>query len=143
MCRKLSSIAVSVMAMWGVGTVGACQSEATDEQAQLQALLHDEALQQVPPSAAPRAAQGVTAAFRTGATSAATSDPPVGAWDFDDCSADHTQLADTTGSDNTAFRSVNVAASPASSTRESRSRRPRTSCTYPISRTSRSRTVSP
>jgi hypothetical protein len=52
------------MAVWMVSTVGACQSEDADEQAQLQALLHDEALQQVPPSAVLPPTEGASSPAR-------------------------------------------------------------------------------
>jgi hypothetical protein len=110
MPRHLSSIAVSALAMWTASTAGACQSDGADDQAQLQALLHDEPLQQVPPGAALRPTEGAAAVSRAGTTaSAVPSGPPVGAWNFDDCNPERTQLFDSTFANNTAFRSVNAA----------------------------------
>ena len=71
---------VSVMTLW-VGTVGACQSDGDSEQSELQALLHDEPLQQVSLRAATSSPQPVNA--RAGAALADGSGPPVGRWNFD------------------------------------------------------------
>ncbi|HET7505518.1 MAG TPA: LamG domain-containing protein [Kofleriaceae bacterium] len=100
------------MAIWLVGAAGACQSD-DDEQAELQALLHDEPLKQIPPGASvqPTQVAPLGSATPTGAE-AASSGPPVGDWKFDDCAADHTQLFDSTMFGNTAFRAVNAACAP-------------------------------
>ena len=91
-----------------------CQSEdsagGTDDAAQLQALLHDAPLQQVPPAASLRGGEAVAAVSRAAVVAdAASSGPPVGAWNFDDCSPAQTQLRDSTFSNNTAFRAVRAA----------------------------------
>ena len=89
-------------------TVGAgCESDDADEQAQLQALLHDEPLHQALVGAAART--DVAAGVSRSGELAATTDPPIGAWNFDSCSDFQTQLEDSTFNGNTAFRAVNVA----------------------------------
>ncbi|HEU4726404.1 MAG TPA: LamG domain-containing protein [Kofleriaceae bacterium] len=100
------------MAIWLVGTTGACQSDGDDEQARLQALLHDEPLQQVPPGAALREVTAALTAAAPAAAPAASSGPPVGSWKFDDCTPMQTQLFDSSFFNNTAFRAVNAACAP-------------------------------
>jgi len=97
----------------------ACQGDGGSEQEELQALLHDEPLGNLPPGV-----QG-GASKATGAVLAATGDggvnvppdggvsqpptqPPVGSWSFDDCNPFRTNLSDSTFNGNTAFRSVGV-----------------------------------
>jgi Concanavalin A-like lectin/glucanases superfamily len=109
MYRNLSRIAMSVVAACWVGGLGACGTDEVDDQAALQALLHDKALQQVPPSAAVRPAVGAASRVAVAPAAGLTTDPPIGAWNFDDCSPFQTQLNDSTFFFNTAFRSVNVA----------------------------------
>ena len=87
-CHVLSSLALSA-----VGALGACHSAADDDQAELQALLRDEELHQVPPSAAQQSAQGTGAVSRTDAAPEAVPAPPPVTlnWRFDDCSPLQTQ----------------------------------------------------
>ena len=94
--RGLFVIAVTSLA-------GACQSDELDEQAELQALLHDEALR--------FSATGGTDhdAALTDRDAAILPAGLLGAWDFDDCNQSRTQLFDTTFNGNTAYRGVNVA----------------------------------
>lgn len=109
MLHYRSCIAISVLGVWMAAGAG-CQSEDVEDAAQLQALLHDEPLQQVPPGASSRTADRVAAMSRADAASeAGSSGPPVGAWSFDDCSPVQTQLNDSTFSNNTAFRAVHAA----------------------------------
>src|SRR5262249_6860281 len=103
--RNRSSIAVSVVAL--LLGAGGCQSDLDDEQAALRALLHDEPLRQVPPSAA--SATGVSTAALDAAPADASSGPPIGAWNFDACTSFVTNLFDTSFNNNTAFRAVNAA----------------------------------
>jgi len=88
----------------------ACQSDEVDEQALLQALLHDAPLTQVPPSAAaaPRGAQADLGGQHGGTLVLPTTDA-LGVWSFDDCTPARTNLFDATVHGNTAFRSVGVA----------------------------------
>jgi hypothetical protein len=95
--HKLSFVFTS-MALAGMA---ACQSEGADEQAELEALLRDDPLTQVPPGAA--AIDGIHADFVP-----ETADP-LGVWDFDDCSPFQTDLSDTSFHNHTAFRSIDVA----------------------------------
>jgi hypothetical protein len=109
MIHGRSCFAISALAVWMASAAG-CSSDDADEAAQLQALLHDEPLRQVPPDASmPTGSGSATAARTSTALLADASGPPIGAWDFDDCSAFQTQLRDSTFSNNTAFRSVNAA----------------------------------
>lgn len=91
----------------------ACQGDAPSEQEELQALLRDEPLGNLPPNAAGGVAK------KAGAVLAATPDagvvtpppptgPPDGIWSFDDCNSFRTNLTDSTFNGNTAFRSVGV-----------------------------------
>jgi hypothetical protein len=107
MHRNRLSIVVPLMVLWT--PAGGCQSDTADEQSELQALLHDEPLQQVPPSAA--SAMGMSTAALAVAPGA-SSGPPIGAWNFEDCSAFSTNLFDSTFNNNTAFRAVNAACAP-------------------------------
>jgi hypothetical protein len=97
-----------------VSGLGACASDELDEQAELQTLLHDKALQSVPQSAAVRTATSTVARTAVAPTAGLTSDPEVESWTFDDCNTFQTQL-NTTLTSNTAFRSVNVACVPGAS----------------------------
>ena len=108
MHRNRLSMAVSVVVLWI--PAGGCQSDTVDEQTELQALLHDEPLQQVPPSAA--STMGVSTAALAVTPGDASSGPPIGAWDFDDCSSFSTNLFDSSFNNNTAFRAVNAACVP-------------------------------
>ena len=70
----------------------------SDQAAQLQALLHDEPLQQVPPGASAIGGPGIAATARLAAApAAATSGPPISAWNFDDCSPFLTRLFEHRG----------------------------------------------
>src|SRR5882672_8598043 len=91
----------------------ACQGDAASEQEELQALLRDEPLGNLPPSVTGGVSKDV------GAVLAATGDagvaapppptgPPDGTWSFDDCNPFRTNLSDSTFNGNTAFRSVGV-----------------------------------
>jgi len=106
MPRNRSCIAVSAVVL--SLTAGGCQSNTSDDQAELQALLHDEPLQQVPPSAA-ASTMGVSSAALAVAPADASSGPPIGSWNFDDCSSFATNLFDSSFNNNTAFRAVNAA----------------------------------
>jgi Concanavalin A-like lectin/glucanases superfamily len=108
MHRNRLSIAASLVVLWI--PAGGCQSDAGDEQAALQALLHDEPLQQVPPSAA--STMGVSTAALAVAPADASSGSPIGAWNFEDCSSFSTNLFDSSFHNNTAFRAVNAACVP-------------------------------
>ena len=106
MFHHRSWIAISALAA-GMTLGAGCDSDGADDQAQLQALLHDEPLHQTLIGAAARS-DATTGVSRAGEL-AATSGPPVGAWNFDDCSEVQTQLQDSTFTGNTAFRAVNAA----------------------------------
>src|SRR5262245_35940191 len=123
MSHNRSWIGIFALALSMATGIG-CQSSDTDEQTELQALLHDEPLQQVPPGAAARTADGPAVASPAGSAgamartgkaraaairAAASSGPPVGAWNFDDCSPASTLLNDATFSLAFAFRAVNAA----------------------------------
>ena len=101
MHHNRSWIVICTMAA-GLGA-GACQSGDADDQDELQALLRDEPLEQVPPGAV-EASPRVPAPIAPGASSG----PPVGRWTFDDCSPFRTQLNDAAFG-NAAFRAVNAA----------------------------------
>lgn len=106
---KLSSFAFTSMMVVGIG---ACQLDGPDEQAELQALLHDEPLTRVPPSAAAVAAAGPTGRVVPDGVHddvVLPSAAPLGVWDFDDCTPSQTNLFDASFHNNTAFRSVGVA----------------------------------
>jgi len=110
MYRKLSGIAVSFMAVcW----LGGCASDEADDETDLQALLRDKPLHQVPLSAAVRPGVDRAAVSRVAGDPAPkpgiAAGSPIGAWNFDDCNTFQTQLFDTSNNNNTAFRSVNVA----------------------------------
>jgi hypothetical protein len=104
MHRNLSSCVVSTLAA-SLGALGACQS-ADDEQAELQALLDDDTLQQVPP-----AATAAGAVSRAEPAPLALAGPPPLSWRFDDCTPLNTLLRESSPfiTTNIAFRAVNVA----------------------------------
>jgi len=102
---------MSVIAICGVSGLGACASDELDEQAELQALLHDKALNNVPQSVAVRAAISTVSRVAAAPTPGLTAGPDPDSWTFDDCNSFQTQLFPTFTS-NTAFRSVNVACVP-------------------------------
>ena len=131
---------VAALALMALGGVVGCQSQTStpepedDEQAQLQALLHDEPLGQVPPTGSTEDRLALSDAGLPPPVDAGTGtptpdagvqpsvdggvQPPVdggvtpaggaGAWSFDDCTSSRTNLQDSI-SGNTAFRSVGVA----------------------------------
>jgi hypothetical protein len=105
MNRKLVSIALSSVAAM---SVGACQSDEMDDQERLQALLADEPLTQVPPSAevasASRESDGdaaVAADIHSDVILAGTN--PLGVWNFDDCTPSRTKLFDASFNDTPRF----------------------------------------
>jgi concanavalin A-like lectin/glucanase superfamily protein len=102
MHHNRSWIVICTMAA-GLGAA-ACQPGDADDQDELQALLRDDPLEQVPPGAVEASAR-VAAPIAPGASSG----PPVGRWTFDDCSPFRTQLGDSTFSGNSAFRAVHAA----------------------------------
>ncbi|HEX2685788.1 MAG TPA: LamG domain-containing protein [Kofleriaceae bacterium] len=115
MNRTSLSIACTSVA---VLTVGACQSDAPDDQEQspsqeyLQALLHDAPLTQVPPGVAagtPDAAKAARSGSPTNSNLILPGTNPMGVWNFDDCNSSRTDLADATFTGHTAFRAVGVA----------------------------------
>jgi hypothetical protein len=134
---NLTPVGFAAMALLALAPVGACQSQRDDgeddEQQQLQALLHDEPLNQVPPSNAAVAREAppdagvpppppppVDAGTGTPPTDGGMQPPDdggmppppprdvTGAWNFDDCTSSRTNLRDSFFL-NTAFRSVGVA----------------------------------
>jgi hypothetical protein len=104
MHRNLSCCVVSTLAA-SLGALGACQST-DDEQAELQALLDDDTLQQVPPGAT-----AAGAVSRAEPSALALAGPPPLSWRFDDCTPVQTQLRESSlfTTNNLAFRAVNVA----------------------------------
>lgn len=94
-----------------VAGLAGCQSEADgpDEQEELLALLRDDPLTNIPagPSVTTRAAS--TGPQAGEGVAALATDPPIGRWTFNDCSDFQTQLFDSSGNENTAFRAVAVA----------------------------------
>src|ERR1043165_4223083 len=114
MHRKRLGSVVSTWAMAVAAFLGACHGADDDEQAELQALLRDADLQQIPPGAT-QAAPGAGAVTRTAesALDAAPPPPVTLSWRFDDCSPSQTELREARSFFvTTAFRAVNAACTP-------------------------------
>jgi hypothetical protein len=94
-------------------SLGACHGADDDEQAELQALLRDADLQQIPPGAA-QAAPGAGAVTRSAESALDAAPLPVMlTWRFDDCSPAQTELRESRSFFGTiAFRAVNAACAP-------------------------------
>ena len=106
MPRHLPSLAYAVLALVpGV----ACRPAATDDQDELQALLRDADLTQLGPVARASGRAGPTAAVSDHSNLVLPSADPTGVWNFDDCIPLRSELADSSGKNHTAFRSVSVA----------------------------------
>lgn len=112
LCCVVSTVAISL-----VGGLGACRPEGADgaapepedDQAELQALLHDDPLLQVPPGAQEATQDAVSRL--DAAADAAPAPPPISlTWRFDDCSPVQTQMREVASFiTNFAFRGVNAA----------------------------------
>jgi hypothetical protein len=110
---RLASTFTAIAAVGSLGILGACDSSPDDEddtgprsQEELQALLHDDPLNDLPPGSSARVAEA--AADKPTASFVPPGANPVGAWSFDDCNPSRTNLFDSFAG-NTAFRSVGVA----------------------------------
>lgn len=109
MTQHVSSIALITAVLLSAGACESGDPGELTEQEELQALLRDAPLTQVPPGASLTTAAARTSTSEGDDPIAIASGPPLGSWNFDDCNEDRTQLFDSSGFDNTAYRSVNVA----------------------------------
>src|SRR5689334_10169915 len=111
-CNRLRTV-VSTWAMALAASLAACHGAEDDEQAELQALLHDEDLQQVPPGAQAATGAGAVSRSAEAALDAAAPPPLTLTWRFDDCSPFQTELRESKSFlGNVAFRAVNTACAP-------------------------------
>src|SRR5689334_1818318 len=104
MYRKIAYSAIATL------IVGACQSDAPDDQERLQELLHDAPLTHLPAATSVSDPGDVGSTGKTGihSDSSLATVNALGVWNFDDCTSFRTNLSDSSFNNSTAFRSVGV-----------------------------------